>query len=119
MRASLCGFDDAGKPRSVSIVNAGGTRNLDLQVIVPVEDMSRAGEIKDEVPTRHSIWPAIYPQILHLIRTHRTTLIFVNNRRLAERIAATLNELAKTELGRAHHGSVSREQRLEIEEDLK
>jgi ATP-dependent Lhr-like helicase len=56
---------------------------------------------------------------LHLIRSHRTTLIFVNNRRLAERLAAAINELAETELVKAHHGSVAREQRFQMEEDLK
>ena len=57
--------------------------------------------------------------MLELIRAHRSTLIFVNSRRLAERLAARLNELAGEELVRAHHGSVAREQRLEIEEQLK
>ncbi|MEP6871085.1 MAG: helicase-related protein, partial [Anaerolineaceae bacterium] len=65
------------------------------------------------------IWPAVYPRLLELIRTHRSTLIFVNNRRLAERLAARINELGGEELLRAHHGSVSREQRTEIEEKLK
>ena len=68
---------------------------------------------------RHSIWPSIHPKLLELIRAHRSTLIFVNSRRLAERLAARLNELAEEELVRAHHGSVAREQRLQIEEDLK
>ncbi len=108
-------------------MNAGSTKRLDLQVVAPVEDMSRLGEVlngapagsREEGPSRFSIWPALHAHILHLIRTHRTTLIFVNNRRLAERLAAALNELAETELVRAHHGSVSRDQRLQIEEDLK
>ena len=69
--------------------------------------------------TRHSIWPAMHPVLLDLIRTHRSTLIFVNSRRLAERLAARLNELAGEDLVRAHHGSVAREQRLEIEDALK
>jgi ATP-dependent helicase Lhr and Lhr-like helicase len=68
---------------------------------------------------RHSIWPSIHPRLLELIRSHRSTLIFVNSRRLAERLAARLNELAEEELVRAHHGSIAREQRLEIEEQLK
>ena len=68
---------------------------------------------------RHSIWPSIHPRLLELIRAHRSTLIFVNSRRLAERLAARLNELADSELVRAHHGSIAREQRLQIEEDLK
>src|SRR5205807_1317468 len=68
---------------------------------------------------RHSIWPAVYPVLLELIRAHRTTLVFVNSRRLAERLAARLNELAGEDLVKAHHGSVARDQRLEIEDALK
>src|SRR5207302_10516820 len=68
---------------------------------------------------RRSIWPAIHPRILELIRTHRSTIIFTNSRRLAERLAARLNELAGEELVRAHHGSIAREQRVLIEDALK
>ncbi|HVT76681.1 MAG TPA: helicase-related protein, partial [Acidimicrobiales bacterium] len=68
---------------------------------------------------RHSIWPALQQELLELIRAHRSTLVFVNNRRLAERIAASINELADEQLARAHHGSIAREQRLEIEDALK
>ena len=77
-------------------------------------------------PTARSIWPSIYPAILELVRAHRSTIVFVNNRRLAERLALRLNELARRrrrrvepEIARAHHGSLAREQRVEIEEDLK
>ena len=115
------------KRRPITIVDAGSRKELDVLVTVPVEDMSRLGETVTEIPSgpaeqapgRRSIWPSLYPQILDLIRKHRTTLIFVNSRRLAERMAAMLNELAGEELARAHHGSVAREQRLQIEEDLK
>src|SRR5207302_7475664 len=68
---------------------------------------------------RRSIWPAIYPRLLELIRQHRSTIVFVNSRRLAERLAARLNELAEEDLARAHHGSIAREQRVEIEDMLK
>jgi ATP-dependent Lhr-like helicase len=68
---------------------------------------------------RRSIWPSIHPRLLELIRSHRSTLIFANSRRLSERLAASLNELAGEELVRAHHGSVAREQRLLIEDALK
>ena len=68
---------------------------------------------------RTSIWPAIHPRILELIRSHRSTIVFTNSRRLSERLAQRLNELAGEELVRAHHGSIAREQRLEIEEELK
>ena len=68
---------------------------------------------------RVSIWPSIHPRILELIRAHRSTIVFCNSRRLAERLAQRLNELAGEELVRAHHGSIAREQRLAIEDDLK
>ena len=66
-----------------------------------------------------SIWPSIYPELLRLVQEHRSTIVFVNNRRLAERLALRLNELAEEEVARAHHGSLAREQRVEIEELLK
>src|SRR5262249_20783278 len=73
------------------------------------------------------MWPLIYPRLLELILAHRTTIVFVNSRRLAERVAQSLTRpavapgraAADTELVRAHHGSVARHQRLEIEEALK
>ncbi|HET7685579.1 MAG TPA: DEAD/DEAH box helicase [Candidatus Limnocylindria bacterium] len=118
-----------GAGREVEVVDAGARKELQLEVVVPVEDMARMGEALDidEAPggpaagpeARRSIWPSIHPRLLELIRAHRSTLIFVNSRRLAERLAARLNELAGEELVRAHHGSVAREQRLEIEEALK
>jgi len=114
-----------GAGREVEIVDAGARKELDLEVIVPIEDMARMGETMDPggpaagPEARHSIWPSIHPRLLELIRTHRSTLIFVNSRRLAERLAARLNELAGEELVRAHHGSIAREQRLDIEEQLK
>src|SRR5437868_6652890 len=67
----------------------------------------------------NSIWPSIHPEILKLVESHRSTIVFVNNRRLAERLALRLNELADREVARAHHGSLAREQRVEIEELLK
>src|SRR5438046_5190959 len=66
-----------------------------------------------------SIWPSIYPEILRLVREHRSPIVFVNNRRLAERLALRLNDLAEEEIARAHHGSLAREQRVEVEELLK
>ncbi len=118
-----------GEGRGVTIVDAGTRKPLQLRVVVPVEDMSRLGEPApaEEQPggpvlageLRTSIWPAIHPRILELIRAHRSTIVFTNSRRLAERLAQRLNELAGEELVRAHHGSIAREQRLEIEEELK
>ncbi|MBV8234723.1 MAG: DEAD/DEAH box helicase, partial [Acidimicrobiia bacterium] len=124
---------DAGsgewQPRPVTVVDAGVRKPLDLEVVVPVEDMAELGKVVEPVvlegpaagdpEVRHSIWPAITPVLLELIRQHHSTLVFVNSRRLAERLAARLNDLAGEELVRAHHGSVAREQRLEIEDALK
>ena len=121
--------DESGKQyrqRPVTIVDAGVKKVLELEVTVPVEDMASLGQrpMPSEDGTldpeaRTSIWPAIHPVLLDLIRAHRSTLIFVNSRRLSERLANQLNELAGEDLVRAHHGSVAREQRLEIEESLK
>ncbi len=115
-----------GTDRKVTVVDAGAAKDLDIRVEVPIEDMSEVGK-SEERPSgsasqgsgKKSIWPLVHPRILELIRRHRTTLIFVNARRLAERMAAALNELAGEEIVRAHHGSVAREQRALIEEDLK
>ena len=120
-----------GRDRSVSIVDAGRMKTLELSVEIPVDDMTDL-ERGNEEPTgsaaaigagrpmpRRSIWPAIYPRILELIRSHRSTIIFVNSRRMAERLAGKLNELAGEELVRAHHGSIAREQRMVIEDLLK
>src|ERR1019366_245210 len=66
-----------------------------------------------------SIWSAIHPKLLELVRAHTSTLIFVNSRRLAERISGAVNELAGDTLVRAHHGSVAADRRKEIEDRLK
>ncbi len=121
-------FVSGGRP--IEIVDAGRSKRLDLEVVVPVDDMREPGE-----EGGHSIWPSIYPALLDLVRAHRSTIVFVNNRRLAERLAVRLNELAEASLeplasgaspatahrqiARAHHGSLAREQRVEIEELLK
>ena len=68
---------------------------------------------------RASIWTAIHPRLLELVRAHQSTLIFVNSRRIAERLAAALNELAGEVLVRSHHGSLARPQRIEVEDRLK
>ena len=111
-----------GTGRKVEIADAGAGKTLELEVIVPVEDLANLSEGADEdagPEKRHSIWPNIYPALLELIRAHRSTLVFVNSRRLAERMSSRLNELAGEDLVRAHHGSIAREQRLQIEEELK
>jgi ATP-dependent Lhr-like helicase len=138
-------FVSGGRP--IELVDAGRSKQLDLKVVVPLEDMREPGvnaEITDilgtggEAPSQ-SIWPSIYPKIVELVEQHRSTIVFVNNRRLAERLALRLNELASVsgrageagtassaasqatprEIARAHHGSLAREQRLEVEELLK
>jgi ATP-dependent Lhr-like helicase len=118
-------FVSGGRP--IELVDAGRSKELDLEVVVPLEDMREPGvnaEITDilgtgsEAPSQ-SIWPSIYPKIVELVAQHRSTIVFVNNRRLAERLALRLNELAEKEIARAHHGSLAREQRLEVEELLK
>ena len=118
-----------GGDRPVTIVDAGVRKELELEVRVPVEDLADLGYRPDTTPLNdvqgatdggaRSIWPAIYPELLELVRAHRSTLIFVNSRRLAERLALRLNELAEEPVARAHHGSLSREARSEIEEALK
>src|SRR4051794_34462645 len=70
-------------------------------------------------PVRPSIWSAIHPKLVELVLAHRSTLIFVNSRRLAERISGAMNDLAGETLVRAHHGSVASAQRKDIEERLK
>jgi ATP-dependent Lhr-like helicase len=98
--------------REIELVDAGRAKELDLKVVVPLDDMREPEE-------QQSIWPSIYPEILELVRAHRSTIVFVNNRRLAERLALRLNDLAEEEIARAHHGSLAREQRVEVEELLK
>ena len=126
-----------GGDRPVAVVDAGERPRLDLQVVVPVPDMTAppatgpaAGPLgPGQLPPseRNSLWPAIYPRLLELILAHRSTILFVNSRRLAERLAQQISELAITtgvvsageELVRAHHGSVARHEREAIEEALK
>ncbi|HEY1513127.1 MAG TPA: DEAD/DEAH box helicase, partial [Gaiellaceae bacterium] len=132
-------FVSGGQP--ITIVDAGTRKELDLEVVVPVEDMRELGStasLSYPVPAdgqemdagtelgAQSIWPSIYPELLRLVQAHRSTIVFVNNRRLAERLALRLNELAnegnegaRQDIARAHHGSLAREQRVLVEEDLK
>ena len=112
--------------RPVTIVNAGTRKPLELRVEVPVEDMAKLGEMEEspsgpasQGPKRTSIWQSIHPRLLEIIRTRTSTLLFVNARRVAERLAGALNELAGEPVARAHHGSLAAAQRSEIEEMLK
>jgi len=160
-----------GPKRECRVVDAGRTKKLDLEIVVPVEDMADPGApaypSEDGVPPSEiepsahvrSIWPAIYPKLLELVQAHTSTIVFVNNRRAAERLAKRLNELANgdgehelpatehgghdshsgeaaegprtntspagssadspLEIARAHHGSLSHEERTLVEEMLK
>ena len=113
------------RSRCPAIVDTSQKKRLDLTIEVPVEDMARsASRGHSERPGvagtgAASIWTAIHPRLLELIRAHRSTLIFVNSRRIAERLASALNELAGETLVRSHHGSVARPQRIEVEDRLK
>jgi ATP-dependent helicase Lhr and Lhr-like helicase len=149
-----------GPRREVTILDAGHRKQLDLRIEVPVESMSEPGgptpasdpshDPLEPLPggesTRGSIWPAIYPELLKQVKAHNSTIVFVNNRRSAERVALRLNELAAKEaeqqdeivgdreagrppggdgpvvpleIARAHHGSLAREERTKVEELLK
>ncbi len=113
--------------RPVTIVAPPSEKAFDLSVVVPVEDLGAIGESSGEIASgsavrpeeRTSVWPAIDRRLVELVEGHRSTIVFANSRRMAERLCARMNELAEREIARAHHGSVSREQRLLIEEDLK
>ena len=112
--------------REVTVVNAADRKQLELRIEVPVEDMARLARPIDlpsgpasQGNVRPSVWSSIHPRLLDLIRTHRSTLLFVNSRRLAERLAGALNELAGEPLVRSHHGSLARAARSEVEDLLK
>ena len=140
-----------GPKRTCTIVDAGVRKPLDIAIHVPVDSMTEPdqGRKADDADplgpldpldpleptpggseaTRKSIWPAIYPEVLKLVREHKSTIVFVNNRRGAERLALRLNEIdaAQAEeegrepepIARAHHGSLAREERTVVEELLK
>ena len=112
--------------RPVTIVDASAPKQLAITVQTPVEDMAQMGKPVEQPsgpasrgPVAQSIWSSIHPKLVELIRAHRSTLLFVNSRRLAERLAGALNEIAEEPLVRAHHGSLARAQRTEIEDLLK
>ncbi|HEX6533255.1 MAG TPA: DEAD/DEAH box helicase [Gemmatimonadaceae bacterium] len=104
--------DDGAPPefRPVTIVDCGLVKRMELSVVSPVPDLGDVGG---------SVWPAVAELVLGHIRRARTTLVFVNNRAQAERIAARVNALAGEELARPYHGSLARERRLALERALK
>lgn len=137
--------------RRVEIVQPPSGKEFDLSVVVPVEDLAELGGSpvadNDQGAERPSIWPHVEERITDLVQAHRSTIVFANSRRLAERLCNRLNEIAYERatgeplpedhspaelmaesgaakgappvLARAHHGSVSKEQRALVEEDLK
>ncbi len=140
-----------GGPRPATVVQPPHRKEVELKITVPVEDMTElgqpAGGLSDTgEPERMSIWPHVEARVLDLIEAHRSTIVFANSRRLAERLSGRLNELsherrdealpeggapaevmaqagvalgAAADVVRAHHGSVSKEERSTIEESLK
>ena len=116
-----------GGGRPVTVVQPKQEKSWDLRVEVPVEDMAALGQPTEDfrpgdvlsAVERTSIWPHVEQRISDLIAKHRSTIVFANSRRLSERLCAQINELNEDPVARAHHGSVAREQRVQIEEDLK
>ena len=127
----LVGFDEDQKQRPVTIIDAAQKKPLRLSVELSdprtepeANESERLRGIESGPAARgpagaRSVWPGLHERLVALIREHRTTMIFVNSRRLSERLASALNELAGEELALAHHGSVAREKRQAIEERLK
>ncbi|MEZ6061631.1 MAG: crosslink repair DNA glycosylase YcaQ family protein [Planctomycetaceae bacterium] len=143
---SACADPDVSPtPRRVTIIDASERRRFDLTVEMPAEeqetvdertrpgarlrgtDVASASADYTDVPNGPagsassipSVWPSIHPRLVELIRANRSTMIFANSRRLAERLASAINELAGEELALAHHGSISKDTRLVIEDRLK
>ncbi|HEX7034511.1 MAG TPA: DEAD/DEAH box helicase [Pseudomonadales bacterium] len=110
--AHVAGYDDAGRPRPIRILEGGGTKAISLRVCFP-EAARRA------VDSGTKIWDAMGERFREIIAANRATLFFTNSRRLAERIAAAINRDQPEPLAYAHHGSLSREIRLEVEGRLK
>ena len=99
-----------GTDRNVSIVDCGLAKELQLSVRSPVPDLAKVDG---------SVWPSVAQLVLDETRNSRTTLVFVNNRAQAERIAARVNTLAGEEIAQPYHGSIARERRLSLETRLK
>ncbi len=115
-----------GGTRTPTVVRPPADKQLDLSVVVPVPDMTQLGEPTGELDgpasgpeQRTSIWPAVESRVAELVQQHGSTIVFANSRRLAERLTGRLNEHAEADVARAHHGSVSKEVRAAIEDDLK
>ena len=96
--------------RPVTVVDCGMTKQMEVAIESPVADLGNVGG---------SVWPSVAPLVLRHIRDSRTTLVFVNNRAQAEKIASRVNALAESEIAQPYHGSLSRERRFMLEERLK
>ncbi len=96
--------------RPVTIVDCGLVKRMEVDVRSPVQDLGRVGG---------TIWTSVAPMVLEAVRANRTTIVFVNNRAQAEKMAARLNALASEEIALPYHGSLSRERRLGLERSLK
>jgi ATP-dependent Lhr-like helicase len=100
-----------GTGRPCTVVDVGHRRDLDVAVEVPATDL-------EAVPT-HEQWAEIHERLAALIEAHTTTLVFVNTRRMAERVAHHLGERLGADRVAAHHGSLAKERRLRVEQRLK
>lgn len=107
----VAGYAADGAERPVAVVESAMDKSYDIQVTVP--DYSAPAQ------DREAVWQALTERIMQLMGRARTVLIFVNNRRLSERLVLRLNDRFGDGFARAHHGSVSRERRLEAERLLK
>lgn len=104
--------DGALRERPVAIVDSAMDKQFVLQVTMP-------RHVKRSAADKEKVWTALVERMLELMEGSRTTLVFVNNRRLSERLTLRLNDHVGGEIALAHHGSVSRERRLEVERRLK
>src|SRR6478752_5027179 len=107
----LVGRSEQDKERSCTIIDTGHRRARDLALEIPESPL--------EAVMSNDVWEEVYRRIADLVTVHRTTLIFVNTRRLAERATRKLSELLGEEHVTAHHGSLAKEQRLDAEQRLK
>ena len=102
--------DEAGNPDS-EIIDIGHRRELDLAIELPKSPL--------EAVMSNEVWEEIYHRLAELIQAHRTTLVFVNTRRMAERVTHHLSELLGADAVTSHHGSLSAKLRLDAEDRLK
>ena len=107
----LTGCDEAGRARECTVVDTGHRRERDLALELPESPL--------EAVMSGEVWGEVYRRLCALIEAHRTTLVFVNTRRMAERVARALTDSLGEEHVTSHHGSLSRERRLAAEQRLK